>query len=82
MRPPIRPQRQLPPVTRLSCPPKLVQLNNATIVGDLVAPLGNRLEALRGDLAGKHSIRISDQWRIVLRWSSQGREEVEIIIYH
>lgn len=59
-----------------------MQLNNATIVGDLVAPLGNRLEALRGDLAGKHSIRISDQWRIVFRWNDQGREEVEIIDYH
>ena len=61
---------------------KLVQLNNATMLGDLVAPPGNRLEALRGDLAGKHSIRINDQWRIVFLWSDQGPEEVEIVDYH
>jgi toxin HigB-1 len=61
---------------------KLVQLNNATMLGDLVAPPGNRLEALRGDLAGKHSIRINDQWRIVFQWSDKGPEEVEIIDYH
>jgi len=61
---------------------KLVQLNNATMLGDLVAPPGNRLEALRGDLAGKHSIRINDQWRIVFQWSDQGPEEVEIVDYH
>ena len=61
---------------------KLVQLNNATTLGDLVAPPGNRLEALRGDLAGKHSIRINDQWRIVFRWSDEGPGDVEIIDYH
>jgi proteic killer suppression protein len=61
---------------------KLVQLNNATRLGDLVAPPGNRLEALRGDLAGKHSIRINDQWRIVFRWTEQGPEEVEVVDYH
>ena len=61
---------------------KLVQLNNAAVLGDLAAPPGNRLEALRGDLAGKHSIRINDQWRIVFRWSEQGPEQVEIVDYH
>ena len=61
---------------------KLVQLNNATRLGDLAAPPGNRLEALRGDLAGKYSIRISDQWRIVFRWSDRGPDEVEIVDYH
>jgi proteic killer suppression protein len=61
---------------------KLVQLNNATTLGDLVAPPGNRLEALRGDLAGKYSIRINDQWRIVFRWSNEGPEDVEIVDYH
>jgi toxin HigB-1 len=61
---------------------KLVQLNNATILADLAAPPGNRLEALRGDLAGKHSIRINDQWRVVFRWSNEGPEEVEIVDYH
>jgi proteic killer suppression protein len=61
---------------------KLVQLNNATLLGDLVAPPGNRLEALRGDLLGRHSIRINDQWRILFRWSNEGPEEVEIVDYH
>lgn len=61
---------------------KLVQLNNAIMLGDLAAPPGNRLEALRGDLAGKHSIQINDQWRIVFRWSERGPEQVEIVDYH
>jgi toxin HigB-1 len=61
---------------------KLVQLNNATVLGDLAVPPGNRLEALRSDLVGKHSIRINDQWRIVFRWSERGPEQVEIVDYH
>jgi toxin HigB-1 len=61
---------------------KLVQLNNAVSLGDLAVSPGNRLEVLRSDLAGKHSIRIDDQWRIVFRWSETGPEEVEIIDYH
>jgi proteic killer suppression protein len=40
------------------------------------------LEALKGDLAGKHSIRINDQWRVVFRWTDVGPEDVEIIDYH
>jgi proteic killer suppression protein len=61
---------------------KLVQLNNAAMLGDLSAPPGNRLEALKGHLAGRHSIRINDQWRIVFRWTNEGPEEVEIVDYH
>jgi toxin HigB-1 len=61
---------------------KLVPLNNAAVLGDLAAPPGNRLEALRGDLAGRHSIRINDQWRIVFRWTNEGPEQVEIVDYH
>ena len=61
---------------------KLVQLNNAGVLGDLSVPPGNRLEALKGDLAGKHSIRINDQWRIVFRWTAAGPEDVEIVDYH
>lgn len=60
---------------------KLVQINNATRLGDLAAPRGNRLEVLRGDLAGKHAIRINDQW-IVFRWTTAGPEDVEITDYH
>jgi proteic killer suppression protein len=61
---------------------KLVQINNAVVLGDLAAPPGNRLEALRSDLAGRHSIRINDQWRIVFRWTNEGPEQVEIVDYH
>jgi proteic killer suppression protein len=61
---------------------KLVQLNNAAALPDLAVPPGNRLEALQGSLAGRHSIRINDQWRIVFRWSAAGPEDVEILDYH
>ena len=61
---------------------KLVQLNNAGALRDMALPPGNRLEALKGDLAGKHSIRINDQWRIVFRWTPAGPDEVEIVDYH
>ena len=61
---------------------KLVQLNNAGVLGDLAVPPGNRLEVLTGNLAGKHSIRINDQWRIVFRWTDVGPEEVEITDYY
>jgi len=61
---------------------KLIQLNNAGALGDLAVPPGNRFEALMGKFAGKHSIRINDQWRIVFRWMGNGPEEVEITDYH
>jgi proteic killer suppression protein len=61
---------------------KLVQLNNAAVLNDLAVPPGNQLEALKRDLAGKHSIRINDQWRIVFRWTPAGPEDVEIVDYH
>ena len=61
---------------------KLVQLHNAAALQDLLAPPGNRLEALKGRLHGKHSIRINDQWRIVFRWTQTGPQEVEIVDYH
>jgi proteic killer suppression protein len=61
---------------------KLIQLDNAAVLGDLAASPGNRLEALKGDLAGKYSIRVNDQWRIVFRWAEAGAEDVEIVDYH
>ena len=61
---------------------KLVMVNNAGVLGDLKSPPGNRLEALQGNLAGKHSVRINDQWRIVFRWTENGPDEVEIADYH
>ena len=61
---------------------RLVQLNNATSLNDLVVPPGNHLEALQGNLRGKHSIRINDQWRIIFHWTDAGPEDVEIVDYH
>jgi toxin HigB-1 len=61
---------------------KLIMVDAAAFLEVLNSPPGNRLEALKGDLAGKHSIRINDQWRVVFRWTEAGPEEVEIIDYH
>jgi proteic killer suppression protein len=61
---------------------KLIMVDSAGFLEALNSPPGNRLEALKGDLAGKHSIRINDQWRIVFRWTDAGPEDVEIIDYH
>ena len=61
---------------------KLIQMNRAGQLSDLSVPPGNRLEALRGDLAGLHSIRINDQWRIVFRWTERGPADVAIVDYH
>jgi proteic killer suppression protein len=61
---------------------KLIMVDAATFLAALSSPPGNRLEALKGDLAGKHSIRINDQWRILFRWTDAIPEDVEIIDYH
>jgi proteic killer suppression protein len=55
---------------------KLIMVDAATFLEALNPPFGNRLEALKGDLAGKHSIRINDQWRGVFRWTDAGPEDV------
>ena len=61
---------------------KLVQIDSVAALHELNAPPGNRLEVLKGDRAGFHSIRISDQWRICFRWESDGVYDVEIVDYH
>ena len=61
---------------------KLIMVDAAAFLEALNSPPGNRLEALKGDLAGKHSIRINKQWRVVFRWTDAGPEDVEIIDYH
>jgi proteic killer suppression protein len=61
---------------------KLVQVDSVTTLDELNVPPGNRLEALKGDRAGLHSIRISDQWRICFRWGIDGVYDVEIVDYH
>jgi proteic killer suppression protein len=61
---------------------KLLYLNRAIDLCDLRSPPGNRLEALRGDQRGQHSIRINDQWRICFRWKDGDAFDVEIVDYH
>jgi proteic killer suppression protein len=61
---------------------KLDQLHAAATLSFLRAPPGNRLEALRGDRAGQHSIRINDPYRVCFVWTNQGPENVEIVDYH
>ena len=61
---------------------KLRQVGSAEVLDDLRVPPGNRLEALKGDRAGQHSIRINDQWRICFIWTDAGPEEVEIVDCH
>ena len=61
---------------------KLAMLDAADSLNDLRVPPGNRLEALRGDRAGQHSIRINQQWRICFTWTDAGPEGVEIVDYH
>ena len=61
---------------------KLRQLEIAGRLDDLRVPPGNRLEALKGNRAGQHSIRINDQWRLCFRWTTSGAEDVEIVDYH
>ena len=61
---------------------KLRMLDNTKTLADLRTPSGNRLEALRGDRAGQHSIRINDQWRVCFRWLEGNAFDVEIVDYH
>ncbi len=61
---------------------KLLYLHDAAELRDLRVPPGNRLEALKGDRAGYHSIRINDQWRVVFRWAHGDAHDVEVVDYH
>ncbi len=61
---------------------KLIYLDDAEDLRDLLAPPGNRLEALRGDRAGQYSIRINDQYRICFGWAQGKAKDVEIVDYH
>jgi proteic killer suppression protein len=73
--------RRFPGELRHVAQRKLQYLNVAVRLEDLKAPPGNRLEALKGRLAGYHSIRVNDQWRIVFQWR-EGAYEVQIVDYH
>jgi proteic killer suppression protein len=61
---------------------KLGYLNAAATLLDLRAPPGNRLEALKGNRRGQHSIRVNDQWRICFVWTTDGPKDVEFVDYH
>jgi proteic killer suppression protein len=61
---------------------RLAYLHDATSITDLRVPPANRLEALKGDLAGWHSIRVNDQWRIIFRWINDAALDVTLIDYH
>lgn len=75
---------------RKTCPPplwpvalrKLQLIDRAQELGQLATPGGNRLEPLKGDRAGQHSIRINHQYRICFWWTSDGARAVEIVDYH
>ena len=77
-----RRSRKLPPDIQNVALRKLRLLNQARLLLDLRVPPGNRLEALKADRQGQHSIRINDQWRICFRWTEAGAEDVEIVDYH
>jgi proteic killer suppression protein len=61
---------------------KLQMLDSAATLEFLRSPPANHLEALQGDRAGQHSIRINDQWRLCFVWTEKGPENVEIVDYH
>lgn len=74
--------RRLPSDIQAVALRKLRLLNQARAINDLRVPPGNRLEALRADRTGQHSIRINDQWRICFVWTEGGPANVEIVDYH
>lgn len=61
---------------------KLAMIDAAGQLSDLASPPGNRLEALKGDRRGQHSIRVNDQWRVCFTWEKDGARNVEIVDYH
>lgn len=77
-----RATRSFPPELRRVARRKLLYLHDATELRDLKVPPGNRLEGLKGDWKGFHSIRINDQWRVIFRWQGGNAFDVGIIDYH
>jgi toxin HigB-1 len=76
------PSRRLPANIQAVARRKLRMLNNAQTLDDLRIPPANRLEALKGERKGQHSIRINDQWRICFTWKTGDAHDVEIVDYH
>jgi proteic killer suppression protein len=76
------PSRRLPPQIQRAARRKLLLLHQARSLNDLRVPYGNRLEALKSDRKGQHSIRVNDQWRICFRWQGEDAFDAEIVDYH
>jgi proteic killer suppression protein len=74
--------KRLDQPTQRSALRKLLIMDAAETLDDLRVPPGNRLEKLRGDRRGQHSIRVNQQWRICFRWTAAGPVDIEIVDYH
>jgi proteic killer suppression protein len=74
--------RKFPASIQTTALRKLLQLNATVSLNSLRVPPGNRLEALKGNRVGQHSIRINDQWRVCFVWMGTDADEVEIVDYH
>lgn len=77
-----RRSRKLPSDIQAVALRKLRLLNQARVLKDLCVPPGNRLESMKGDREGQHSIRINDQWRVCFVWNEGEANDVEIVDYH
>lgn len=77
-----RASRRFPSEIQRALRRKLLQLDAADRLEIMRLPPGNKLEPLKGDRRGQHSIRINDQWRICFRWEGQDAHEVQIVDYH
>ena len=77
-----RATRSFPAKLRRVARRKLLYLHDAADLRDLRVPPGNRLEALKGQWSGFHSIRVNDQWRVVFGWSRGQAHDVQIVDYH
>ena len=76
------PVRRFPAELHRAMLRKLGLVDAAEQLDDLRVPPGNRLEKLKGDRAGQHSIRVNDQWRICFRWKDGNAYDVQIVDYH
>ena len=74
--------KKLPKDIQRTARRKLIYMDDAEDLHDLLSPPGNRLEKLRGDRAGQYSIRINDPWRICFDWADSKAKNVEIVDYH
>ena len=74
--------KKLPKDIQRTARRKLLYIDDAEDLNDLLAPPGNRLEKLKGDRAEQYSIRINEQWRICFKWAGNKAKDVEIVDYH